>query len=112
MIEGRPAPAPGEAPSAEYSVVSGDYFAAMGIRLLGGRTFASQDRSDTPGVVVINRELARRHFPGTSAIGQRIRAGFDFSGGAPREIIGIVEDVKQTSLDAEAVAAAYVPASQ
>ena len=112
MIEGRPAPAPGEAPSAEYSVVSGDYFAAMGIRLLGGRTFGSQDRSDAPGVVIINRELARRHFPGTSAIGQRIRAGFDFSGGAPREIIGIVEDVKQTSLDAEAVAAAYVPASQ
>jgi predicted permease len=112
-IDGRPRPAPGEAPSAEYSVVSGDYFAAMGIRLLSGRSFDSRDRSDMPGVVIVNRELARRHFPGVSAIGQRLRTGFDFSNGAaPREIVGVVEDVKQTALDAETNPAAYVPASQ
>jgi putative ABC transport system permease protein len=93
--------------------VSGNYFAAMGIRLLGGRTFDSRDRSDGPGVVIVNRELARRHFPGTSPIGQRIRTGFDFSNGSvPREIIGVVDDVKQTSLDAETSPAAYVPAAQ
>ena len=85
----------------------------MGIRLLSGRSFDSRDRSDTPGVVIVNRELARRHFPGVSPIGQRLRTGFDFSGGAtPREIIGVVEDVKQTALDAETNPAAYVPASQ
>ena len=99
-------------PSAEYSVVSGQYFAAMGIRLLGGRAFDGRDRGDTPGVVVVNREFVRRHFPGASAIGHRILAGFDFSGGAPREIIGVVENVKQTGLDAETVPAVYVPASQ
>jgi predicted permease len=113
FIEGRPRPAVGEAPNADYSVVSGNYFAAMGIRLLGGRTFDSRDRSDGPGVVIVNRELARRHFPGTSPIGQRIRTGFDFSNGSvPREIIGVVDDVKQTSLDAETSPAAYVPATQ
>jgi predicted permease len=112
-VEGRPRPAPGEGPNADYSVVSGDYFAAMGIRLLSGRTFDSRDRSDAPGVVIVNRELARRHFPGTSPIGQRLRTGFDFSNGAsPREIIGVVEDVKQTSLDAETRPAAYVPEAQ
>jgi putative ABC transport system permease protein len=112
-IDGRPAPASGDTPNAEYVVVAGDYFAAMGIRLLGGRRFDSRDREDTPGVVIVNRELARRYFPGTSAIGQRVRTGFDFSGGAaPREIIGIVENVKQTSLDAEPAPAAYVPVSQ
>ena len=112
-VEGRPRPAPGEGPVAEYSVVSGDYFATMGIRLLNGRTFDSRDKSDAPGVVVVNRELARRHFPGTSPIGQRLRTGFDFSNGAsPREIIGVVEDVKQTSLDAETNPAAYVPVTQ
>jgi putative ABC transport system permease protein len=112
-VVGRPAPAPGEAPNAEYSVVAGDYFAAMGIRFLGGRRFDSRDRGDTPGVVIVNRELARRHFPGMNAIGQHIRAGFDFSSGrTPREIIGVVDNVKQTSLDAEPVPAAYVPVSQ
>src|SRR5688572_25983702 len=78
---GRPTPASGERPNAEYSVVSGDYFAAMGIRLLGGRSFDTRDRSDTPAVVVVNREFVRRHFPGTSPVGHRILAGFDFSGG-------------------------------
>jgi putative ABC transport system permease protein len=111
-IEGRPRPAPSAAPSAEYAVISGDYFGAMGIRLLGGRLFDSRDRGDAPGVVIVNREFARRHFPGESAIGHRIVAGFDFSGGAPREIVGIVENVRQTSLDAELVPAAYVPESQ
>jgi putative ABC transport system permease protein len=112
-IEGRPRPAAGEAPDAEYSVVSGDYFGAMGIRLLSGRTFDGRDRSDGSGVVIVNRELARRFFPGTSPIGERLRTGFDFSSGAsPREIVGVVEDVKQTSLDAETSPAAYVPATQ
>ena len=112
-IDGRPRPALGEAPTADYSVVSGDYFAAMGIRLLAGRMFDGRDRRDAPGVVIVNRELARRHFPGTSPIGQRIRTGFDFSNGAsPREIIGVVDDVKQTALDAETNPAAYVPETQ
>jgi len=112
-IEGRPRPAAGESPNAEYSVVSGDYFAAMGIRLLSGRTFDGRDRTDGPGVVIVNRELARRHFPRVSPIGQRLRTGFDFSNGAAsREIIGVVEDVKQTSLDGGTNPAAYVPIAQ
>ena len=113
FIDGRPRPGVGEAPNADYSVVSGDYFAAMGIRLLSGRAFDSRDRSDGPGVVIVNRELVRRHFAGTSPIGQRLRTGFDFSSGAaPREIIGVVDDVKQTSLDAQTNPSAYVPATQ
>jgi predicted permease len=113
FIEGRPRPGIGEAPDADYSVVSGDYFGAMGIRLLGGRPFDSRDRTDSPGVAIVNRELVRRYFPGTSPIGQRLRTGFDFSSGSiPREIVGVVDDVKQTSLDAATRPAVYVPASQ
>jgi predicted permease len=111
-IEGRPRPQPGSLPSAEYSVVAGNYFAAMGIRRLSGREFDSRDRSDAPGVVIVNREFVRRHFPNESPIGRRILPSFDFSGGAPREIIGVVDNVKQTSLDAETQPAVYVPESQ
>ena len=111
-IEGRPRPQPGSLPTAEYSVIAGNYFAAMGVRRLSGREFDSRDRGDAPGVVIVNREFVRRHFPNESPIGHRILAMFDFSGGAPREIIGVVENVKQTSLDAETQPAAYVPESQ
>jgi len=113
IVEGRPIPPAGNRPSADYEVVSGDYFGAMGIRLIEGRTFDSRDRSDASGVVIVSRELARRHFPGASPLGQRLRTGFDFTNGqTPREIIGVVDDVKQTSLDADVAPAAYVPITQ
>ncbi|MDQ6888533.1 MAG: ABC transporter permease [Gemmatimonadota bacterium] len=110
-IEGRPAPAPAQAPSVDYSVVSGEYFRAMGIRLIEGRTFDPRDRAKAVPVVIVNREFVRRHFPGQSAIGHRMLAGFDFTP-TTREIIGVVDDVRQTSLDAGASPAAYVPEDQ
>ena len=112
LIDGRPRPQPGTNPSAQYSVISGKYFSAMGIRRVSGREFDSRDRSDTPGVLIVNREFVRRHFPNENPLGHRILAGFDFSGGAPREIIGVVDNVKQTGLDAENQPAMYVPESQ
>jgi predicted permease len=110
-VEGRPTPGPGQAPSAEYSVVSGDYFRAMGIKLLAGRVFDGRDRADGAPVVVVSRELARRYFPGESPLGRRIRTGFDFTP-TIREIVGVVDDVRQLSLDAGAAPAAYVPETQ
>ncbi|HXO18918.1 MAG TPA: FtsX-like permease family protein, partial [Thermoanaerobaculia bacterium] len=111
-VEGRPAPAPGQAPSAEYSVVSGDYFRAMGIGLVAGRFFDGRDRAGGAASILVSRELARRYFPGESPVGRRLRAGFDVSGGLPREIVGVVDDVKQTGLDADTVPAAYLPEAQ
>jgi hypothetical protein len=67
-IEGRPTPSPGDAPTAEYAVISGDYFGAMGIRVLGGRTFDSRDRSDAPGVVIVSSMLVNP--PAASAFAQ------------------------------------------
>jgi predicted permease len=111
-IEGQPPPPAGQGPGAEYAVVSGDYFKAMGIRLLAGRGFDSRDAADGAPVIIVNRELARRYFPNGNAIGKRIAPTFDFSNGVMREIIGIVDDVKQTSLDGETVPAAYETVTQ
>ncbi|MGI8497140.1 MAG: ADOP family duplicated permease [Gemmatimonadaceae bacterium] len=110
-IEGRPVPPPAQAPSVDYSVVSGKYFRAMGIRLIEGRTFDARDRADAVAVIVVTREFVRRHFPGQSAIGQRMLSGFDFTP-TIREIIGVVDDVRQTSLDAGSSPAVYVPEAQ
>ena len=110
-VEGRPAPPPAQGPSADYAVISGDYFRAMGIALRAGRTFSSADRDDSPPVAVVTRELERRYFPSGGAIGQRINGGFELTP-TTRTIVGVVDDVRHTSLDLAPVPAVYVPESQ
>ena len=110
-IEGQPAPGPGQAPEAQYFVIAGDYFRAMGTRLASGRAFGPGDRAETPRVIVVSRELERRFFPGDHAVGHRIRCGCDFVAGS-REIIGVVDDVRASSLDEEPMPAVYLPETQ
>ncbi|MGH7481444.1 MAG: ABC transporter permease, partial [Longimicrobiales bacterium] len=74
--------------SAQQRVVAGDYFAALDIELLEGRIFDERDGADSAPVAVLGRAAARELFPGTSALGQRTRAG-----GVERTVIGVVEDV-------------------
>ena len=110
-IEGRPKPAPGQYPGAQYSVIAGEYFRAMGIRSVAGRTFTNADRAEAPRVAVVNRELERRYFPNDRAIGHRIICGCDFTPG-PREIVGVVENVHISALDDPIAPALYVPETQ
>ncbi len=82
---------------AENSLVSPGYFPAMGISILRGRDFTEQDRRDTPLVAVINETLARQYFPGRDPIGQR----FHWGDSGLFTIVGIVEDVHISALDAD-----------
>ena len=67
------APPPvGEEPITDIRVVAGDYYRAMGIPLLRGRTFNSRDTESSPNVFVVDDELVRRHFPGEDPIGKQI----------------------------------------
>ncbi len=77
---------------AQNRVVSGDYFRAVGIPVKAGRTFDAGDDSHAPDRVVISQSLAARLFPGTSALGQRLRTG-----GRESEVIGVVGDVAVTN---------------
>ena len=95
-IEGRPVPATGDRPSAGFHAATEDYFKAMGIRLLSGRTFTSRDDRSTPGVVVINETLAKQYWPGENPIGRRVRLSAESD---PYAIIGVVEDVKAAGLE-------------
>ena len=72
----------------EERVVSGHYFRAAGIPLVEGRLFDDHDDATTPHRVVISRGLARRLYPGISAIGQRLHTG-----GWDCDVIGVVGDV-------------------
>jgi predicted permease len=106
-IEGRPPAAPGQTPAADYRLVSPDYFRTMGIQLLKGRFFTDSDHKDAPHVMIINESFARKHFANEEAVGKRITAS-DGDDTPPREIIGVVADVRHAGLDAEAGAEYYV----
>lgn len=83
---------------ADARFVSQDYFQVMGIRVNDGRGFNEGDGAVGPRVVLINRALVRRDFPGEQPLGQRVFIGRDVT---PWEIVGIVDDIRQFALDRE-----------
>jgi putative ABC transport system permease protein len=109
-IEGRPAIAPSDLPNTNYYAVTPDYFRAMGIRVVRGRTFTSQDDAKAPRVALINETMARQHFPNEDPIGKRIN--ITHGPDAWREIIGIVADIKQYGVDKATSAQSYEPFAQ
>jgi putative ABC transport system permease protein len=100
----------GEGPSIDKKTASPGYFTAMGIPVLEGRAFSSQDRSDSPLVTVVSESVARRFFPNESPLGRKIRIGW--WGNEFVEIVGVVGDVKQVGADQGAEVAAYLPQAQ
>ena len=106
FIEGRPKPPAEQRPEADYTVVTPEYFRALAIPLLRGRPFSDRDTKDAPGVIIINEALARRYWPNEEPLGTRLTVGFEK---APREIIGVVGSVKQSTLSVDARPAMYLP---
>jgi predicted permease len=88
--------ASGDVGSVNSNVVGPRYFHTMGIGLLGGREFNSQDTEDRPRVVVVNEAFVQRHFPSEEALGKRI--SFNGVAGPWQEIIGVVRTSKYLSL--------------
>ena len=110
-IDGKDDPA--NEPRGQVRVASPLYFEAMGIPLVKGRLFTSQDRWDSPPVMVISDQLARRYFPDGDAIGRVIQTGWGREGRKlGGEIVGIVGDVKQFGLSIDAPPAYYAVADQ
>jgi predicted permease len=89
-----------------YDGVSGDYFQALGIPLLRGRTLSRTDNStNARPVVVCNESVVKKVFPGEDPLGKFVR----FGGDTQYEIVGVVADVKQTRLDDDREDRIYVP---
>ncbi|HEY0430791.1 MAG TPA: ABC transporter permease [Pyrinomonadaceae bacterium] len=98
-ISGRPA-ADGSEPIASMIKASKDYFRALGVPLLQGRSFDQRDRQDAPLVAVINETMARRLWPGETPLGQRISYTAAGQSGTA-EIVGVVGAVRPTGFDSE-----------
>jgi putative ABC transport system permease protein len=108
--EGRPLTVD-ENRDAMFSSITGDYFRALQIPLLAGRTFELRDNADAPKVVIINETIAKRHFGSpAAAIGKRLSIWRDEK--FMREIVGVVGDTKTGSLTGDGGAQIYVPNAQ
>ena len=79
---------------AAFTSVYGDYFAAMGIPLIEGRSFTMHDDSDAPLVVIVNQSMARDCWPGRSALGQRMHVGNPRKALPWATVVGVVADTK------------------
>jgi putative ABC transport system permease protein len=113
-IEGRPM-APKDHPSGDFFAAGVGYFRAMGIPIIKGRDFDDRDRYGSTPVVIITETLARQFFPNEDPIGKRIKPGINTIEGdktTMREIIGVVGDVRNRSLDTAPKQAYYVPQTQ
>ena len=97
---------------AMFAVIDGDYFKALGIPLIEGRTFAADDRYDTQQVIMVNESMAKHRWPGQLAIGKRMHLGNPNSKLPWATVVGIVGDTKGGARDQPAEDEVYVPLRQ
>ncbi|HYL77788.1 MAG TPA: ABC transporter permease [Bryobacteraceae bacterium] len=90
--------------------VSTDYFTTLGARLLRGRFFTEGEDGTKPRVAIINRALARQYFPNEDAVGKQL--SYFSEPPVLLEIVGIVEDVREGSLDEPIPPVLYLPFNQ
>ncbi len=110
-IEGEPA-ASWKLKFATFANTYGDYFRAMGIPLLDGRTFTMDDRANTPLVIIVNQSMARHCWPGQRAIGKRMHVGNPKKGLPWATVVGVVADTRLGARDEPAADQWYSPIQQ
>jgi putative ABC transport system permease protein len=121
-VDGRVALPPEQALRAGDILISGDYFATLGIPVIKGRTFNDHDSGGSPPVVIVSEALTRQVFPGEDPIGRRIRLDERSpmaccAAAAPvenvwREIVGVAGDIRQANLDEAPAPTIYRPYTQ
>ena len=107
-----------ETPEAHTSIVSPEYFRVLEIPLQRGRTFTTEDRRSVRQVVIVNESVARHLFGGSDPIGQKLTIQtFDPNASSlgksiPREIVGVVGDVKESNWKERPPWQIYLPLAQ
>ena len=94
------------------STTIGNYFGAAGIPLLRGRDFTPADTVKSPMVLIVNRTLADKFWPGQDPIGKRIRWGMQETPTPWMTVVGVIGDVRQATPDVPVMYQIYQPASQ
>jgi predicted permease len=103
-------PPEGEARVVRQNIVGDDYFKAMGVPLVSGRTFSRFDTEKSQKVAVVSESMTQRFYPNSSPIGKHF--GKTANATSDIEIIGVVKDVKYESLTEELRPMVYFPIRQ
>lgn len=114
-ILGRALPTEEHRPESNYSEVSPGFFSTLRIPLKQGRYIDRADGPGTPWVAVINQTFARRYFPNQNPIGQRVLLRYEsyhIDEARPREIVGVVDDIKLDGLGRKISPAVYASSLQ
>ncbi len=109
-IQGRPVPPIHQRAMATIRIVSPDLFATLGVKLRDGRFFTDDDRFGGEQVAIVNETLAKKLFPGESALNHAFLLGANAD--QVIRIVGIVGDVKSTGLAVPAPDEIYFPRAQ
>ena len=94
LVEGIPAPPPGQEFLGRYRVCTPNYFKTMGIAVLKGRAFTDQDKAGAPPVIIVNETLARKYWPDSEPVGKRMRYTGPLDQNPWMQVVGVVRDVK------------------
>jgi len=95
---------------AEWYPVGAGYFETLGLPLVRGRRFAAEDVGTGPPVALVNEALANHFWPGQEPVGKRIQLDLPYD--QPREVIGVVGDVRQDLYQRDGSPQLYVPRPQ
>ena len=87
------------------------YFQTMGISLREGRNFNEQDRRETVAVMLVNKSMAERVWPGESAIGKQLMLDYN-RGKYSYEVVGVTEDLHYYGLRKEPAPEVFIPHAQ
>jgi predicted permease len=108
--QGSSAPTSAAQPEANTREVTNNYFSTLQARLLKGRTFDDRDTDISPQVLIVNRALADKYFAG-DAVGKTLTFTFAPTE-KPREIVGVVDEIKDGFFDAPDTPTVYGPFAQ
>jgi putative ABC transport system permease protein len=106
-IAGAPPVAESQRPSADYQIVSANYFSTLDLPIVAGRAFDGRDVAGARQVCIVNEAFARLHALGRSPIGMRVAVR-----GKVREIVGVARQVKARPNETEDFVQLYVPLAQ
>ncbi|HZS46040.1 MAG TPA: ABC transporter permease [Blastocatellia bacterium] len=97
--------------SAEYRLVSRDYFKTMKMEVRRGRGFAESDAGGEP-VAIVNEAFVRKSLSGVDPIGQQLCMGCEYGDPTIRRIVGVVNETKQRELTEAPPQTVFIPLSQ
>jgi putative ABC transport system permease protein len=105
---GRPRKGPGLEDTADFQLITPDFFRAVGATLVRGRAFSDADQADTAAVVIVNQAFVDKYFPGEDPIGRVMQYG----GSYRPQIVGVVSDMRYRDVESPADPTFYLPITQ